>query len=46
MGSSIGGRDLEFGVTTWKSHCGQKWCRDMDFMSRHRLSLQEVAIWN
>ena len=46
MGNSMGGRDLEFGVATWKSHCGQKRCRDMgdsvggrdmDLMSRHRL---------
>ena len=35
MGSSMGGHDLEFGVATWKSHCGQKRCRDMDLMSRH-----------
>ena len=52
MGSSVGGRDLDFGVVTWKSHCGQKRCRDigdsvggrdMDLVLRHRLSLQEVA---
>ena len=35
MSSSVGGRDLAFGVATWKSHCGQKWCRNMDLMSRH-----------
>ena len=44
MGSSMAGRDLEFGVATWKPHCGQKRCRDMgdsvggrdmDLMSRH-----------
>ena len=35
MGSSMGGRDLKFGVATWKPHCGQKRCRDMDLMSRH-----------
>ena len=35
MGSSVGGRDLEVGVATWKSHCGQKRSRDMDLMSRH-----------
>ena len=37
MGSSMGGRDLEFGVATWKSHCGQELGRDMKTMSRHRL---------
>ena len=35
MGSSMGGRDLEFGVATWKSHCGQKRRRDIDLMLRH-----------
>ena len=35
MGNSVGGRDLEFGVATWKSHCGRNevatWirCRNM-----------------
>ena len=37
MGISVGGRDLEFGVATWKSHCGQERGRDMKLMSRHRL---------
>ena len=32
MGSSVGGHDLAFDVATWKSHCGQKRCRDMDLM--------------
>ena len=35
MGSNVGGRDLEFGVATWKSHFGQKRFCDMDLMSRH-----------
>ena len=35
MGSSMGGRDLEFGVATLKPNCGQKRCRDMDLMSLH-----------
>ena len=37
MRGSRGGRDLEFGVATWKSHCGQELGRDMKTMSRHRL---------
>ena len=37
MGSSVGGRDLNFGVATWKSHYGQEGGRDMKSMSRHRL---------
>ena len=36
MGGSVGGRDLDFGVTTWKSHYGQERGRDMKSMSRHR----------
>ena len=35
MGRNVGGRDQEFSVATWKSHCGQKRRRDMDLMSRH-----------
>ena len=35
MGSNVGGRDLEFGVATWKSHCGQKRRRDIILMLRH-----------
>ena len=42
MGSSLGGRDLEFGVATWKSHCVQKRGRDMKLMSRPGLG---VATW-
>ena len=51
MGSSVGGCDLEFGVATWKSHCGQKRGRDMKLMSQHRLVSRrsrhgtDVAIW-
>ena len=37
MGRTVGGHDLEFGVATWKSHCGQKRGRDMKLMSRHKL---------
>ena len=37
MGGSVGGRDLDFSVATWKSHCGQERSRDMKSMSRHRL---------
>ena len=43
MGSSVGGRDMEFGVATWKSHCVQKRGRDMKLMSRHRLVSRRVA---
>ena len=52
MGSSVGGRDLEFSVATWKSHCGQERGRDMKLMSRHRLASKrsrhgiEVAAWS
>ena len=45
MGSSVGGRDLEFGVATWKSHCGQERSRDMKSMSRHRVASRRVATW-
>ena len=45
MGSSVGGRDLDFGVATWKSHCGQERSRDMKSMSRHRLVSRRVATW-
>ena len=45
MGSSVGGRDLEFDVATWKSHCGQERGRDMKTMSRHRLVSRRVATW-
>ena len=52
MGISVGGRDLEFGVVTWKSLCGQERGRDMKLMSRHRLVSKrsrheiEVATWS
>ena len=48
----MGGRDLEFGVATWKSHCGQERGRDMKLMSRHRLVYKrsrhgtEVTTWS
>ena len=51
MGSSVGGRDLKFGVATWKSHYGQKRGRDMKSMSRHRVVSRrsrqgtDVATW-
>ena len=45
MGSSVGGRDLEFGVATWKSHYGKKQSRDMKLMSRHRVVSRRVATW-
>ena len=45
MSGTGGGRDLEIGVATWKSHCGQKRGRDMKLMSRHRLVSREVATW-
>ena len=45
MSSSVGGHDLDFGVATWKPHCGQKRGRDMKLMSRHRLVSRRVAIW-
>ena len=45
MGGSGGGHDLNFGVTTWKSHCGQKRGYDMKLMSRHRLVSRRVATW-
>ena len=45
MGSSVGGRDLDFGVATWKSHYGQKQGRDMKLMSGHRLVSKRVATW-
>ena len=45
MGSSVGGRDLEFYVVTWKSHYVQKLGRDMKLMSRHRLVSRRVATW-
>ena len=45
MGSSVGGRDLDFGVATWKSHFGQKQGRDMKLMSRHRVASRRVATW-
>ena len=45
MGSSVGGRYLEFSVVTWKSHCGQERGRDMKTMSRHRLVSRRVATW-
>ena len=37
MGGSVGGRNLDFGVATWKSHYGQKRGRDMKSMSPHGL---------
>ena len=43
MGGSGGGRDLDFGVATWKSHYGQKRCRDMKLMSRHGVVSRRVA---
>ena len=51
MGGSVEGRDLDFGVATWKSLCGQERSRDMKSMSRHRLVSRrsrprnEVATW-
>ena len=39
------GRDLEFGVATWKSHRGQKRGRDIKLMSRHRVASRRVATW-
>ena len=45
MGGSGGGRDLDFGVATWKSHCGQERGRDMKLMSRHRLVSRRVTTW-
>ena len=39
------GRDLDFGVTTWKVHCGQKRSRDIKLMSRHRVASRRVATW-
>ena len=36
---------MDFGVATWKSHCGQERGRDMNLMSRHRLVSRRVAIW-
>ena len=45
MGGSVGGRDLDFGVATWKSHYGQEHGRDMKMMSRHRLVSRRVATW-
>ena len=45
MGGSVGGRDLDFGVASWKSHCGQERGRDMKSMSRHRLVSKRVATW-
>ena len=51
MGGSVGGRDLDFGVATWKSHCGQERSRDMKSMSQHRLVSRrsrprnEVTTW-
>ena len=35
-----------FGVATWKSHCGQKRGRDMKLMSRHRFVSRKVATWS
>ena len=43
MGGNGGGRDMDFGVATWKAHCGQKRCRDMKLMSRHRVASTRVA---
>ena len=43
MGRNVGGRDLDFGVVTLKSHFGQKRGRDMKSMSRHRLVSRRVA---
>ena len=51
MGGSVGDHDLDFGVATWKSHCGQERSRDMKSMSRHRLVSRrsrprnEIATW-
>ena len=45
MGSSVGGRDLDFCVATWKSHFGRKRGRNMKLMSRHRLVTRRVATW-
>ena len=36
---------MDFGVVTWKAHCGQKRCRDMKLMSRHRVASRRVATW-
>ena len=36
---------MDFGVATWKAHRGQKRCRDMNLMSRHRVASKRVATW-
>ena len=41
----MGGRDLVYGVATWKFHCGQERSHDMKSMSRHRLVSRRVATW-
>ena len=33
MRGTNAGRDLEIGVATWESHCGQKQGRDIKVMS-------------
>ena len=43
MSDSVGGRDLDFGVATSKSHCGQKRGRGMKLMSRHRVASRRVS---
>ena len=45
MSGSGGGRDLDFGFATSKSHCGQKRGRDMKLMSRHRVIFRRIATW-
>ena len=45
MRGTEAGRDLDFGVATWKSHCGQKRGRDIKLMSRHRVASRRVATW-
>ena len=45
MDGSGGGSNMDFGVATWTSHCGQKRGRDMKLMSRHRLVFRRVATW-
>ena len=46
MGGSVGGRDPDFGVATWKSNYGQKRGRDMKLISRHRLVSRRFATWS
>ena len=44
MGGSGEGRDLDFGVATWKSHCGQKRGHDLDLASRPGLGNGWVSL--